>query len=387
LTLVLMAAVGGVAIVSLGSVSAGGVAMYDQAFLPVTQLDKIAQAVLDEGRLVNKGIVQIGNADGQAAIDTSIAADEATLAASLAAYRESGLSDEEATILADVQAAYADYGPLRASTRQATLAGDRDGATSASNAASTARTKMQTGVAQLVQLHDARARALSDANTSTAGFANLILLAGLLVALLVGFGLSFLIARRITRGVAAVQGHLAAMRVAVGSFSTCVARLAENDLSAEYNANVEFLAYTSGDEIGATATLSNELLSELKAMVGNYETARANLTATLGEVKDAADGVARTSKELTAAAHQSGQASGQIAATINQVAGGAQDQAMAASTTSGAVQELGAVIGQVGSGAAETTRQVAASAAAVTRLASAIEAASSASAEVSSVST
>jgi methyl-accepting chemotaxis protein len=384
--LVLMAAVGLAAVVNLQSVDGGGSAMYNRAFVPITQLNAVAQAVIDEGRLVNKGIVQIGNAQMQTTIDTSIAADEKILHDNLAAYGATDLSAQESSILADVQKSYVDYGPLRDATRQATNAGNTSAAVAASDKASTARTSMQQGVTKLVQLHSDQAQALDTQNASTAQTAYAIVLGGLLLATLLGLGLSFFIARRITRGVVAVQAHLDAMRTEVGAFSGCLARLAKNDLSAEFRAAVKPLGYKSGDEIGRAAMLSNELLKELNGMSDSYETARTNLTATLGQVKDAAEGVARTSRELTEAAHQSGSASGQIAQTINQVASGAQDQAQAASSTSAAVTQLTGVIGLVGSGAAETTKKVASSSAAVARLASAIDAASAASAEVNAVS-
>ncbi len=386
-TLALMVVVGALALTSLGSVTAGGSQMYAGPFARNVQAGAIVQAVLDEGRLVNKGIVQIADPAAQAAVDQEIATDETAVNTALSALVAEDLTAAQRTALTEMTTQHDAYGPLRDATRAATIAGDHDNAVAASNQAATVRTAMQAAAEQFVRLQQDQAKALDAQNGGTAGTANALVIGGLLAALLFGFALSFFIARRITRGVTAVQGHLAAMRAAVGSLSHCLARLAENDLSAEYSASVGFLAYSSRDEIGATAQLSNELLIELKAMAGNYETARMNLTATLGEVKDAADGVARTSKELTEAAHQSGAASGQIASTIGQVAAGAQDQAEAASATSASVQELTGVIRQVGSGATETTRMIAVSSEAVTRLGSAISAASAASGDVTTVST
>ncbi len=214
-----------------------------------------------------------------------------------------------------------------------------------------------------------------------------VTVAMILAALLIAVVMAVLFSGRISSGMSAVADHLSAMRAEVGRFSGCLARLAENDLSADFDARVKVLHYASGDEIGRTAALSNELVKELNAMADSYETARANLTATLGEVKNAAEGVARASNELTDAAQQAGTASTQIAQTINQVAAGAQDQAQAASSTSEAVAQLTTVIEQVGSGAAETTQKTSDSSAAVLRLGAAIKAASSASDEVGDAST
>jgi methyl-accepting chemotaxis protein len=105
----------------------------------------------------------------------------------------------------------------------------------------------------------------------------------------------------------------------------------------------------------------------------------------MGEVKSAAGSVSRTSSELTSAAAQSGNATSQIAQTINQVASGASEQARAASDTSTAAVELSAIIAQVGAGAAETSNKVEVASAALIQMTGAISAASTASAEVSSV--
>ena len=355
--LVLMAAVGAVAYVNLGGVAGGSSAMYDNSVVSMTRLDAIAQAVIDEGRLVNKGIVQIGNTAQQSQIDEAIAADEKTIADSLAAYGATQLSAEEQLALSDFRTAYTQYGQLRDATREATRNGDLKGAVDASNQASAARTTMQQDIDSVIKLTGSEAQRLDQANDSAASIASMLLLGGLALAILVGLGLSFFIARRITRGVTAVQDHLESMRGEIGTFSGCLARLAENDLSADFDAHLQPLRYSSSDEIGRVAALSNELLKELNAMADSYETARASMTATLGEVKDAAGGVARTSAELTNAAHQSGTASTQIAQTINQVAAGAQDQAQAASATSAAVAQLTSVIERVGSGAADTTEK------------------------------
>ena len=384
--LALMLAVGVVALMNLSSVEGGGVDMYQKAFVPVTQLDAVAQAATDEGLLVNKGIVELGQTDKQAQIDLAIAADETVLRKNLAAYAASDRSASDQSILAEVEAAHETYGPLRDAVRRATLGADLQAAVTATDRASATLSTMQQGLARLIQTHNERAQALGAASTSTARTAFAVVLGGVVLAVLVGLGLSFFIARRITRGVVAVQGHLAEMRNALGDFSACLARLADDDLSLDFGASVEALDYTSGDEIGRAAALSNELMAELTTMAGNYQTARLNLTATLNEVAHAAEEVARSSKGLTQAAHASGMASGLIAHAISQVAYGAQDQARAASSTSDGVARLAGVIEAVGSGAAETTRKAGLSSEAVRLLSGAIDAAGAASAEVDAVS-
>jgi methyl-accepting chemotaxis protein len=112
------------------------------------------------------------------------------------------------------------------------------------------------------------------------------------------------------------------------------------------------------DEIGETAAVTNRMLAKLKATIESYEVARRSLVDTVSQVKAAAEALSRSSDELNSAATQSGNASQQVAQTINQVAAGANDQARAASQTSSAGQDLVQVIERVGAGAASTRVRV-----------------------------
>ncbi|MGA3031563.1 MAG: methyl-accepting chemotaxis protein, partial [Candidatus Limnocylindrales bacterium] len=209
-----------------------------------------------------------------------------------------------------------------------------------------------------------------------------------LLAVLLGLAIGYILSRSITRGVRAVQEHMTLMTErGMTGLDEAMAAFARNDLTHELIPSVKPIENYGSDEIGQTAAVSNRMLEKLQNAMRSYETARAGLTSTIGEVKIAADSVARTSSEVSAAATQSGNASSQIAETINQVASGAAEQARASSDTSNAAVELGAIIGQVGAGAAETSRKVEASSVALSQMANAISSASAASAEVSEVAT
>jgi methyl-accepting chemotaxis protein len=224
------------------------------------------------------------------------------------------------------------------------------------------------------------------ASQDAASFLELVLVGGILAIVLLGLGLALFISGRITRGVKAVQAHMAAMHEGVGSLADCFTRLSQNDLTATYEGHVDFIEVKGSDEIAATAVASNELLGELKTMADAYETARQNLSQAIGSVKSAAASVARTSANLTDASNQSGSASGQIAATIGQVASGAQDQAQTASETSAAVAELTETIARVGHGATETAGRVETASGAVSATLAAIELADAATERMSPLS-
>jgi methyl-accepting chemotaxis protein len=208
-----------------------------------------------------------------------------------------------------------------------------------------------------------------------------------LFAAVVGFALSFWVGRGISRGAQAVQASVTSLA------DNCATWLAEgleairdNDFTRDITPVTPRIEKYSGDEIGQTAAKTDDLRDKFVASIEAYNAARAGLSGTIGEVKEAAESVTRTSVELNAAATQSGNASSQIAQTINQVAAGAGEQAKASSDTSTAAIELSAIIGQVGAGAAETAVKIEASSVALSQMASAISSASAASVEVGRVS-
>ena len=221
-------------------------------------------------------------------------------------------------------------------------------------------------------------QATADENAAAALTQTLSLSLGLLAALLglaIGFGLS----RSITRGVRAVQATVTSLADNCGAqLAAGMERLRDNDLTYEITPVTSRIGRYGSDEIGETAVKTDALRDSMVETIAAYNAARASLTATVGEVRVASEEVARTGRELTSAAHQSGSASGQVAQTINQVAAGASEQARAASETSAAVVALTDTIAAVGSGANETQARVGAAAVAVSATLAAIQAADAA---------
>jgi methyl-accepting chemotaxis protein len=226
-----------------------------------------------------------------------------------------------------------------------------------------------------------------EASMAAAGQSTVILFAVLLLAILLGLGIAFLVARGLANGATAVQETVRSLAEKCTTWlQEGLARLAANDFTYDITPVTPLIEKYSSDEIGQTAALTNQLRNNIVASIGAYNEARAGLTATIVEVREAAESVARTSGQLNEAATQSGAAVQQVATTIQQVAAGAADQARAASETSSAVSELTGVITGVGASAASTTRKVEAASATIEQMTVAITAASAASTEVGEVS-
>ena len=356
--LLLVGAVGVLAVSNLVSVQDKAQAANDRGLIPVEKLAALNTALIDKARAATYGVVEAGQADVQATIDSQIAADDKTIGDSVTAISALPLTSDQAAILADLKTQMAQYqalvDPIRALSRSG------DGATAASQLAAGAaqRGKVMADVSSLVNSVNGGAQDLNGQINSTVQFGILATLVLVGLAFLIGIGVSLFISRGISRGARAVRNQLGTIQEAIAEFTNCLEGLSENDLTRTYKSHVAYMDKLGSDEIGETADGLNSLLGQLKKMVGAYEISRGNLTDVIGEVKYASESVTRTSLELDNASTQTGTATQQIAATITQVATGAGDQARAASDTSASTQELTAMISQVGAGAAETNKRV-----------------------------
>ncbi len=382
--LVLTALVGFIGAISLSDVQSRGTAMHATVVQPLDKLEQIDAQLLERARLAFMGDLNVGKSAVQDTVDAGIAKADQTIDANIAAFLASKPDATSVATMTQFQAALVTYRQTMATARANTRA-NTPSSSDVITAAGKQRGAAMTLIGQLIGAQMARSVALNDAISTTARTALLEILGVLALALLAGLGLAVFVARRLTRDVRKVQSQLVLMTGAAHSFSECLAALAHNDLTRSFPTKMASIGRYGSDEIGQAAASADELLASLKDMVGSYEMARASLTETIGEVKSAADSVARTSAELSDAAAQSGNASGQIAQTINQVASGASEQARASSDTSNAVQELNSIIGQVGAGASEITTKVQIASARLGEMTVAITSASTAAAEVSTV--
>ena len=384
--LVFMGAIAALATVNLGSVNQLAQDLYANRAVPMGDLGNITTAIVDEQRLVQRGIVHIGEDAEQTAVDQAIATDDSAIKDSMGSFRATDLLPEEQTQLAAWDQAFPQYQQLRDQARQLTRAGQHDDAVAAGDAASDAFNKSSDAANKLLQLQIDQGKVNIDAISSANDQGVLLSILAFLLAAAIGFAISFFVARGITNGVKSVQATLGSMTDRCATYlEGGLAALAANDLTMEVHPATTPIDHYGTDEIGETAKVTNAMLAKLQATIESYETARHSLATTVGEVQAAAVSLSSASSQLDAAAAQTGQASGQVAQTINQVASGTADQARAATETSTAVQDLSAVISQVGSGAADTRHKVEAAGKALTDMSSAIDSTSSASGRLAEV--
>jgi methyl-accepting chemotaxis protein len=354
----LIAVIGLLSISNLVSVRDKAESAYTNGLTPVKTLAALDSALIDKARAVTFGVVVAGQPGSQDTVDGQIAEDDATIAASLKDLASSTLSADQASTLADLRTQLTDYQTLVDPIRASSKAGNTSQAAAQLQAAANQRGKVMADVSKLMTSAQNGALAINDQIGSTFQFGLIATLLLGALSFLIGVVASLYIARGIANGARAVSNQMTVIETAITEFTYDLEGLAENDLTRVYASHVTFMEHVGSDEIGEAADKLNSLLTQLKKMVGAYETSRGNLTNVIGEVKAAADSVTRTSQELGSASNQTGIATQQIASTINQVATGAADQARAASDTSASTQELTAMIAQVGAGAAETNTRV-----------------------------
>jgi methyl-accepting chemotaxis protein len=358
LLLAFLAIVGAVAVMDLASVRDKAEQARADGMVPSERLANLNGALLDKARAVTYGVVFAGQADAQTKVTTQVAADDKTIASSLAAYEAANLNAQERATVASLKTSLSDYqkavDPIVADSQ----AGDGVKAAALLQGAADIRAKVMADVNSLISQADGQITQLNNDIGSTFQSALLMIFALMAIALVIGAGVSLYISRGISKTAHEVRDQMATIETAMGDFTQCVEGLAENDLTREYRSHVGYMDHVTTDELGQIASGLNSLLGQLKTMVGAYEKSRVNLASIIGEVAMAADSVSRTSLELDSASTQTGTATQQIANTISQVASGASDQARAASETSASAQELTAMISQVGAGASETDKRV-----------------------------
>jgi methyl-accepting chemotaxis protein len=352
-----MLGIGILSIFNLAAVDSLGASMYADRVAPIRDLGEARSLLGDIDSQIQRNIT---TTTPSAEYGTVAAADAAAIDKLITTYEANAVDQAEKDGLVTYRAAWTAYQAAYKSVLDASSAAQMAKAVSLYfDKAAPGYAAVDTALKELVAVNDVAAHAIGESITSTFESSRLITIVILLGATLVGFALSFWLARLITRGVIDVQSTLGSItdRCAAG-LEEGLGRLAANDLTYEVTPVTPRIERYGTDEIGRTAEYTNKLLERMVSTIASYNAAREGLTTTITEVQEAADAVTRTSEQLNEAATQTGAATQQVATTISQVAGGTSEQARAASDTNAAVEELSAVIATVGQGAAETSASV-----------------------------
>ncbi|MEI7743321.1 MAG: MCP four helix bundle domain-containing protein, partial [Chloroflexota bacterium] len=258
--IVFMLAIGLLSIVNLGSANTTGTSMYNDRLVPIEQLSAAGLALDDMRRFGDKGIAYIADAATQATLDTQMADAEKVIEENMAAYAATFLLPDEKTQLAKFQADFAAYLPLRDEIRTKTKAGDADGARAAQGVAKPIVEGTMADLEALKKINVDEAAGLLSTMTSSYESSRLITIVALLLAIIIGFALSWWISGSIVGGVKKVQNTLAMLSDKCATWlAEGMERLKDNDLTYAITPATPLIEGYGTDEIGKTAEYTNAM--------------------------------------------------------------------------------------------------------------------------------
>ncbi len=373
--LMLTAVVGWIGISQAGLINDRSEQMYSDDVVMLTHVAKLVQDTILVRAKVLAHILSTDPAK-KGAIDTEIAALDQEIEASVKALRENDVDgDHQASIDQFVKA----WENFKEGRDTLTLPASRAGKTE--EAAGYATGEVGQRFAAVSNATDALIKASAEGaqetnaeNAATFTQARSLIIGITVVAVLLGLGIAFFLARSIAN--AAGQMVQAAQHIAqvdLANLAGAAAALAGGDLTANVTIETQTLDYKSGDEMGDLARAFNTMISRLQETGQAFSDMTANLRHLVSQVAENANNVGAASSQLASAAEQAGQATSQIATTIQQVAKGSTQQTQAVTQTAAAVEQMSRAIDGVARGAQEQANAVAKASALTAQISQAIE--------------
>ena len=295
----------------------------------------VGQSTAETGKLVADHLyVNDGDAKAERALGARIAKLGAGNGKRLAAI---GRFDNNADVKSALAAAVAAQAPFRRASEEAvrrslaeTLAGaeDRSGSRDLytgkvvplSQDALAATDRLQAVIER--QAADQSAAAVSNAGSARKFFYGIGLL-----SLLAAIGIAFLIARSITRPVAALVSRLRSLNDhCLEALNGGLLAVANGDLTKGAEPMTTPVDAVGKDEVAELGRTFNEMLGKAQGGLESYNAMRAQLATMVGELSGSAGTVSSASQQLTATSEETSRAVTEIATAIGEVAQGAETQ-------------------------------------------------------------
>ena len=191
----------------------------------------------------------------------------------------------------------------------------------------------------------------SAAAESAASTAKSILIGGTVLAVIVLGAIAFFLTKGITGGINSVTG--AARRMSEETLPQLVASIevvAEGDLTARVEFDLESVEVKSKDEIGDIANAFNGMSDRLNAAGDSFNNMVGNMTDLIRQVTVTSGELASASGELASSAEQAGEGTQGIAASAQQVASGSEQQRTSVDETTSVFGELVTAIETIAEG-------------------------------------
>jgi methyl-accepting chemotaxis protein len=178
-----------------------------------------------------------------------------------------------------------------------------------------------------------------------------------LIALLLTIAAIVLVARRLVaplRGFVARLNSLGAQDVA--ALAAGMDAIAAGDLTVPVEAATQPAPVRGRDEVAQASEALNDVIERTQASAHAYESTRAALSATLGEVASGAAEVATASQRMADTSSQAGAAVQEIARAMGDVAGGAERQSQMAGSTQARAESVTGAMHESAQNAQETAQ-------------------------------
>jgi len=182
------------------------------------------------------------------------------------------------------------------------------------------------------------AKTANDDAASAASTATTVLIVLTLVAIILGAGIAFYIARRIKNGVVTIVARLESLESnCVTDLEKGIRAVEQGDLTVGAQPVTPKIDKYDHDEVGRAAIAINATLDKMVSAIGSYNSMRSGLNKIVGGVRSNADAILGSSQQLREASDQMASATGQIATAINEVT---QSAVSLASLSQGSAREV-----------------------------------------------
>src|SRR3954454_17697462 len=373
IVLALLVLVAGFAMARLGHDSERARVAYNNSIASLEAMSRFGVALDKQESLTMRGVATIGDQYGQELIDAQLVQAQAEAAKRLKEQTRGSLSNDERTLLKQIQTLYPRYQEQTKSLRDATSAGDRKKALALATKSQATHRALGADVGMSVAVSSVASASYQERHGNTS---RNVIIGVLLGAIALAMLAAFLVARGLRRSAADVLNRMESLRRNdIASLRAAISALARGDLTAMPVAQTQPIDRITGDELGKVATSINTIIDDLKDTAGDYGIARASLTELLLEVNQAADSVSATSTVMLTTSEDAGHMADEIVRAVEEVAAGSLRQAQASDNARVVVDRMtdsvteSAAASQEASGAAAAASEIAASGASAVALA------------------
>jgi methyl-accepting chemotaxis protein len=335
--------VGIVGISSLASVADKAATVQAKVVNPLEDLG-VARAKLNENRAFTNNHYLEPDPTAKRELDQKIADNDRTITQRLDQVRPTLLTEKGKAEFAALATTRSAYEAARADALKLSTAGEDERAYALNKAkVVTAFTAVATAFDALYASKVAIGEQTSQEIADTYHSRRLLSIVLLVVAFIIGIGVSLWIASGIRRSVRDIVDRLSALRDRdTADLSAALTAMAGGDLTQTVTPTTTPIERITRDELGDAATAVNDITVATTASVDAYNGSREQLAALLTEVSGTAGQVSASSEQVAASSQESGRAVGEVATAITEIARGSEQQVRMIEEVRGAAQDTAA---------------------------------------------